>query len=159
MEGVPSHRRYSSTSYILNKQTKITPTSLATQLENPGIDDTGEHPNKQLPSHSGKDIESTQLPLPDSRERESMSSLDETHSTEETSNPLHNQTNSLSKSTRPEILVTPSVGSVESSTHRCGEDGHLFTEEEVKSLQQQIADMQMDIEQLLQYSQVSGHVT
>ena len=33
--------------------------------------------------------------------------------------------------------------------------GHLFTEEEVQSLQRQIADLQVDLEQLLQYTHVS----
>ena len=33
--------------------------------------------------------------------------------------------------------------------------GHLFTEEEVQSLQRQIADLQADLEQLLQYTHVS----
>jgi hypothetical protein len=42
-----------------------------------------------------------------------------------------------------------------STTHH----GHLFTEEEVQSLQRQIADLQVDLEQLLQYTHVSQHVS
>ena len=42
-----------------------------------------------------------------------------------------------------------------SSTGAAALRGHLFTEEEVQSLQRQIADLQVDLEQLLQYTHVS----
>lgn len=62
-----------------------------------------------------------------------------------------NGSSQLNGSNRQVISVkSGSNTGVVAATH-----GHLFTEEEVQSLQRQIADLQVDLEQLLQYTHVS----
>ena len=186
---MPSHRRYSSTSYILKKKpytdaqspnnskrpAYATPSSLPAQFENTSASLSGDMKSKkELSSHS--DEQGTQL-CSSSRDstgrQETISLLDEPRETNEATHttspttldpgaapcPQLNQLNESSKSGigqqyRLEVPVSTTENNI---GVRIG-DGERDTlrNEELKRLLQQVADMQVDIDQLLQYTQVNS---
>ena len=202
----PSHRKFSSTSYIMKKKRRTTASKTAKQAS---LSSRSSH-NQQLESKDGergsaeKKRQHTDIKLlhelSQSEVQNTASSLDmgarggrdgsipsicitsqdregEAQSTPPTTSepePSLNQLNRINEepqsANRQEAILShsqPQKASSQlngrqtlnvengSSIEVAATHGHLFTEEEVQSLQRQIADLQVDLEQLLQYTHVS----
>lgn len=152
-EGSPSHRRYSSTSFILTKQKQGASNSKQTQAPPSSFSHKThlgvEKKDRLQPHHSisGSGENQNRLSSLNLGGRGKSSSRNIKHQTKEPNLQVSNLNRSNGSSGQDELgLVTGSD---------TGAAGHLFTEEEVKCLQQRIADMQIDIDQLLQYTQAS----
>ena len=199
--GSPSHRKYSSTSYIMkqkcttaSKTIKQAPLSSASSSrndreKNEDRDERGAEKKKQrtklqhepnlskdpdrntsssldegaggrsgaIPSIrvTSQDGEAQAtlptLSKPPNRQSNGVNEVSQSNRQEAVCS--HSQPSQLNGSERQAINVENGSGAsigVAAATH-----GHLFTEEEVQSLQRQIADLQVDLEQLLQYTHVS----
>ena len=195
----PSHRKFSSTSYIMKKKH-----TTASKFVKQASSSSSSHSRKSEGRERGED-KKRRIKLPhesyQGEDRSTYSSLDtgagggrgvipsirvtsqegETQATPPTTTCLSpNQSNGLNKESQSvnRQQTTPShsqlrqqsnessqLNGLNRQVHSGGErgsgsgvtgtHGHLFTEEEVQSLQRQIADLQVDLEQLLQYTHVS----
>lgn len=127
---------------------------------------------RRLPCESSED-KSTSSSLDTGRGRRAIPSIRVTSQDGEVqaASEFPNQSNTLNQSNGQEATPTHSqLNQSNRSSHLNGSDrraisvenggvrGHLFTEEEVQSLQRQITDLQVDLEQLLQYTHVSWHM-
>ena len=173
-EAVQTHRRFSSTSYILKtgkisevphsglqQQVKTTPTSLSIQYENTSDrEDMGQFPHTSISGtvSFGED-EATSSSRKSGGHRKSPTHHTKQQTLAEEASPpslVSNQYNGSSESTHlsklneQDGLTSMSVGNVLQSRS---------IREKAKTQEELVADMQADIEQLLHYTQVRSHVT
>ena len=199
--GSPSHRKYSSTSYIMKKkhttasktvkQASLSSTSSShndreknedrcergaekkkQRMKLPQEPNQSKDPDRSTTSsldagvgRRGGAIPSIRVTSQDGEAQATLSTISESPNRQsnrlnevsqlngQEAVPSYSQASQLNGSERGAISVENGSGSsigVAATTH-----GHLFTEEEVQSLQRQIADLQVDLEQLLQYTHVS----